>query len=90
MQHPHPLTLAHYLAMFQEIDWDKDPLVRYDDVTVRAPVNIAVIKYWGKRDEGLNLPLHSSVSVTLSGRDMYTETTASRDNDTTFVINGEL
>ena len=45
-------------------------------VTVRAHPNIALIKYWGKRDEGpLNLPAVGSISVTLGG--IYTETTLS-------------
>ncbi|NXN68145.1 MVD1 decarboxylase, partial [Himantopus himantopus] len=34
-------------------------------VTCTAPVNIAVIKYWGKRDNDLILPINSSLSVTL-------------------------
>ncbi|QDS76379.1 diphosphomevalonate decarboxylase [Venturia effusa] len=42
-----------------------------------APVNIAVIKYWGKRDAKLNLPTNSSLSVTLSQADLKTHTTAS-------------
>ncbi|KAL2423355.1 Diphosphomevalonate decarboxylase mvd1 [Exophiala dermatitidis] len=42
-----------------------------------APVNIAVIKYWGKRDTTLNLPTNSSLSVTLSQKSLRTHTTAS-------------
>ena len=30
-----------------------------------APINIALCKYWGKRDEELNLPLTSSLSISL-------------------------
>ncbi|KAK2813113.1 hypothetical protein FQN50_000790 [Emmonsiellopsis sp. PD_5] len=42
-----------------------------------APVNIAVIKYWGKRDAVLNLPTNSSLSVTLSQSSLRSYTTAS-------------
>ncbi|KAK7208058.1 GHMP kinase [Myxozyma melibiosi] len=41
-----------------------------------APVNIATLKYWGKRDTKLNLPTNSSISVTLSQDDLRTFTTA--------------
>jgi len=43
-------------------------------VTCTAPVNIAVIKYWGKRDETLILPINDSVSVTLSSVQMHAKT----------------
>ncbi|KAH8928295.1 Diphosphomevalonate decarboxylase [Atractiella rhizophila] len=46
------------------------------EVTCCAPVNIAVIKYWGKRSLPLNLPTNSSLSVTLSVDDLASTTTA--------------
>ncbi|KUJ12071.1 diphosphomevalonate decarboxylase [Mollisia scopiformis] len=56
-----------------------------------APVNIAVVKYWGKRDPKLNLPTNSSVSVTLSQADLRTHTTAacssSFGNEDTLLLN---
>ncbi|QAA31806.1 diphosphomevalonate decarboxylase [Clostridium manihotivorum] len=41
--------------------------------TAKANTNIALIKYWGKRDEKLFLPMNSSLSVTLDR--FYTITT---------------
>lgn len=58
-----------------------------------APVNIAVIKYWGKRDPKLNLPTNSSLSVTLSQSDLRTHTTASCSpsytSQDTLLLNGQ-
>ncbi|MGZ3460425.1 MAG: diphosphomevalonate decarboxylase, partial [Archangium sp.] len=34
--------------------------------TARAHPNLALVKYWGKRDEALILPHQSSLSMTLS------------------------
>src|SRR5678809_365159 len=34
--------------------------------TARAHPNLALVKYWGKRDEGLVLPHQSSLSLTLA------------------------
>ena len=44
-------------------------------LTCTSPTNIAVVKYWGKRDISLNLPINSSVSVTLDQSDLKTITT---------------
>jgi diphosphomevalonate decarboxylase len=58
-----------------------------------APVNIAVIKYWGKRDPKLNLPTNSSLSVTLAQSDLRTHTTASCSSsypkEDTLLLNSE-
>ena len=38
--------------------------------TARARVNVALVKYWGKRDPLLNLPAMGSISLTLDGLDV--------------------
>jgi diphosphomevalonate decarboxylase len=37
------------------------------EITARANVNVALVKYWGKRDVALNLPATGSISLTLDG-----------------------
>jgi diphosphomevalonate decarboxylase len=46
--------------------------------TARAHANIALVKYWGKRDPALNLPAAGSLSLTL---DALTTTTAVQFDD---------
>lgn len=58
--------------------------------TAAANANIALIKYWGKRDENLILPYTSSLSLTLS--DLYTQTAVSFEDDLeqdTVTLDGE-
>ncbi len=54
-----------------------------------APVNIALCKYWGKRDRGLHLPVTSSLSVSLPslGADTKVYHTEKADR---FIINNQL
>merc|ERR1712071_38523 len=50
-------------------------------VTVRAPTNIALVKYWGKKNLKLNTPLNNSISATLDPNVMYSETTIKTSGD---------
>lgn len=60
-------------------------------VTARAYTNIALIKYWGKRDESLFLPTNSSLSITLDK--FYTTTTVKfcdHLSEDIFVLDGHI
>lgn len=50
-------------------------------VTCIAPINIAVIKYWGKRNEVLILPTNDSISLTLDTEQLCTKTTVMLSKD---------
>ncbi|BDR60514.1 diphosphomevalonate decarboxylase [Lactobacillus xylocopicola] len=54
--------------------------------TVRAHTNIALIKYWGKADAKLRLPLMSSLSMTLD--QFYTDTRVVKSDQDRFFLNG--
>lgn len=57
---------------------------------VRAHTNIALIKYWGKKNEELILPLNNSLSLTLDA--FYTETSVEFDSsleEDVFYLDGE-
>ncbi|EIA19629.1 diphosphomevalonate decarboxylase [Listeria fleischmannii] len=59
--------------------------------TAIAHTNIALIKYWGKRDENLILPANSSLSITLDK--FYTETSVEWMEDAKndlFSLNGQI
>ena len=58
-------------------------------IKYRAHTNIALIKYWGKRNKELFLPMTSSLSLTLDA--FYTETQVEFMNDGSsdqFILNG--
>ena len=67
------------------------PAARYNrpmNATAIAHPNIALVKYWGKRDRALNLPAVPSVSVTLAPFETRTTVTWGSQEDA-FRINGE-
>ena len=41
--------------------------MRSREIGARANINVALVKYWGKRDRVLNLPAAGSISLTLDG-----------------------
>lgn len=56
-----------------------------------APVNIALSKYWGKRDTDLNLPINGSVSISLPGLGTKTEISIiESDSDEIYLNNKSL
>lgn len=58
-------------------------------VTASAPSNIAVVKYWGKRDQRLNLPMTDSLSVSLPETHGTTTYLAFCEQQDRFSLNGK-
>lgn len=68
-------------------------LIMDNFIYVKTPVNIALIKYWGKLERSLNIPLNSSFSLTLQRNILYTETKICFDKIDSFTLygsNGEI
>src|SRR5215470_117553 len=58
-------------------------------VTARSNVNVALVKYWGKRDASLNLPATGSISVTLDGLSVDAEVGFGDSSTDELTIDGE-
>lgn len=61
-----------------------------DEGNAFAPINIALCKYWGKRDEELNLPMTSSLSISLGSKGAYIRVTLNTKPKDEIYVNGEL
>ena len=57
---------------------------------VYAPANIALVKYWGKRDEALNLPVTGSLSVSLGPLGSHVELTQASGAADLVWLNGKI
>lgn len=62
--------------------------ITQDSVSAFAPSNIALIKYWGKRNVELNLPTTSSLSIDLGQYGAHTNISISEQNE--FFVNKNL
>lgn len=58
-------------------------------VCIASP-SLALIKYWGKEDAGINVPATGSLAVTLGGLDTRTEVQVSDEGADRVVIDGAL
>ncbi|MCQ2604793.1 MAG: diphosphomevalonate decarboxylase [Spirochaetia bacterium] len=55
-----------------------------------APANIALCKYWGKRDRELNLPVTDSLSISMGHLGTRTEVRISPTGKDTVIFNGKV
>ena len=76
------MTPADYLAPYLP-----SRLEPVEAATAYAPANIALAKYWGKRDRVLNLPVNGSLSISLGSHGSRTSIRAA-DADS-IILNGE-
>lgn len=58
--------------------------------TCFAPVNIALIKYWGKRNTDLNLPITNSLSIALPQKGTTTTIRLNALHHDRYYLNGDL
>ena len=58
-------------------------------VTARSNVNVALVKYWGKRDPALNLPATGSISLTLDGLSVEAQVSFGHGQADELTIDGE-
>ena len=51
---------------------------KYETDTIKieaiSPINIALVKYWGKIDEHFIIPANNSLSITIDSKDMCSNT----------------
>ncbi len=58
--------------------------------TAYAPTNIALVKYWGKRQQDINLPVTSSLSISLKDKGAKTTLTQNDKHQDTITLNHRI
>ena len=59
------------------VEPSEQPKAAEYSVSMRSPINIALIKYWGKAHDTLIIPTNNSFSITLNKDDLCSSTTVS-------------
>src|SRR5579864_8993457 len=54
-----------------------------------APTNIALVKYWGKRNQTLNLPVTSSLSISLGNKGAEFSLSLHENNFDEIILDGK-
>ncbi|WP_372738566.1 diphosphomevalonate decarboxylase [Neptunomonas sp.] len=65
-------------------------LIAVDQADAFAPSNIALCKYWGKRQNELNLPVNSSLSVSLAHLGSHTQIRPATSGADQVILNGQV
>lgn len=59
------------------------------DASAFAPSNIAICKYWGKRSQELNLPVNSSLSISLGNKGAFTKVSLIHNDLDIVILNNQ-
>jgi diphosphomevalonate decarboxylase len=65
------------------------PMQQQEQASAFAPTNIALCKYWGKRDSELNLPMTSSLSIALPSKGAFTHLSLRDAENDLVILNGK-
>lgn len=68
--------------------WQHEP--KHHSATAFAPTNIALCKYWGKRNQELNLPVTSSLSISLGTKGANVELIINETQDSITLNNSRV
>ena len=61
-------------------------------ISLRSPINIALVKYWGKAHEDRIIPTNNSLSLTINKAELCSTTTVSimtGTEDISLILNGK-
>jgi diphosphomevalonate decarboxylase len=69
---------------------DRPTNTKLESATAFAPTNIALIKYWGKRDCAINLPVTDSLSIALANKGATTKISLIDQAEDEYWVNEQL